>query len=110
MALNLTVGERFMRYLESLQYFEQKIQEDDEWCATGICETLYSDKEWKEEDRVKIINTEFSYIDPSKTFPELIKHKPEDKLVGQYWFETPEERVEVLKKCIQDCESQIFQN
>lgn len=40
-------------------------------------------------------------------FPELYSHKPEDKQNGKYWFDTKEERIDVLNKIIKDLKAQL---
>ena len=41
-----------------------------------------------------------------KLYPELTTFKPENAAYLDYWFDTTEERIECLKKCIEMCESE----
>ena len=80
--------------LEAYQ-FAKEIQEKDYGAdpENGVCFWL---RDWLDNRGCSVVWC----IGIAKIFPEFFQQKPEDKRIGEYWWNNPLDRIEALSRAI----------
>jgi len=87
----LTRAERLEHYKRVLDSY---VNEEDGLNDVGICDRIW--RLWYKGN--------YPSEKVHELYPEFATFKPENTYPYEYWFETTEERIKCLKKCIEMCE------